>query len=144
MITASHNPKQDNGVKIIERDGSMLVPEWESVAEEFANSKDIAQTLLDLNDGKLGINLGFDLFDIIFSSDKHICDVFLGHDTRETSYNLIVACGQGVDLTGSNPKNFGLVTTPQLHFLVQSNGELGDGEVDPDEVDKDLYSDFFA
>jgi phosphoacetylglucosamine mutase len=42
MITASHNPKEDNGVKIIERDGSMLVAEWESVAEEFANSKDIA------------------------------------------------------------------------------------------------------
>lgn len=25
MVTASHNPKQDNGIKIIEADGSMLV-----------------------------------------------------------------------------------------------------------------------
>ena len=33
MVTASHNPKQDNGLKIIENDGSMLEPSWEKLAE---------------------------------------------------------------------------------------------------------------
>ena len=31
MITASHNPKQDNGIKIIERNGAMLDPKLEKV-----------------------------------------------------------------------------------------------------------------
>ena len=29
VITASHNPVEDNGVKLIEGDGLMLVPDWE-------------------------------------------------------------------------------------------------------------------
>jgi phosphoacetylglucosamine mutase len=33
MITASHNPKQDNGLKIIERDGAMLNMAWEKLVE---------------------------------------------------------------------------------------------------------------
>lgn len=29
VITASHNPEQDNGVKLVEPDGSMLCSAWE-------------------------------------------------------------------------------------------------------------------
>ena len=39
MITASHNPEKDNGVKIVDRDGGMLVQEWEGVAASFANAE---------------------------------------------------------------------------------------------------------
>ena len=45
MITASHNQHLDNGMKIVEPDGSMLVPDWEAFAEKVVNSKDLAQTL---------------------------------------------------------------------------------------------------
>jgi phosphoacetylglucosamine mutase len=45
MITASHNPKQDNGVKIIERDGSMLEPKWEKLAEDLVNAPDLSEYL---------------------------------------------------------------------------------------------------
>ena len=38
MITASHNQHLDNGVKIVEPDGSMLVPDWEAFAEKIVNS----------------------------------------------------------------------------------------------------------
>jgi phosphomannomutase len=38
MITASHNQKEDNGVKINEADGSMLDQTWEPLAEELANT----------------------------------------------------------------------------------------------------------
>lgn len=52
MITASHNPKQDNGLKIIERNGSMLDPNWEKFVEEMVNTDDIFSFLKDFNENK--------------------------------------------------------------------------------------------
>ena len=40
MVTASHNPAADNGSKIVDQDGGMLVPEWEVFATRLANSTD--------------------------------------------------------------------------------------------------------
>ena len=45
MVTASHNPKQDNGIKIVEADGAMLHPEWEKYAELLVNAKDLPAAL---------------------------------------------------------------------------------------------------
>ena len=47
MVTASHNPKQDNGLKIFEKDGSMLEPAWEKYAEGLVNAKDVSAYLLE-------------------------------------------------------------------------------------------------
>lgn len=49
MVTASHNHHEDNGVKIIEPDGSMLVPDWEKIAELIVNSTDLKDTLHNFN-----------------------------------------------------------------------------------------------
>jgi len=37
MITASHNPEEDNGVKLIDPDGEMLEAAWETYATNLAN-----------------------------------------------------------------------------------------------------------
>ena len=37
MITASHNPEKDNGVKIVDWNGAMLPVEWESFCTEIVN-----------------------------------------------------------------------------------------------------------
>ena len=37
MITASHNPPEDNGVKLVDIDGGMLAAAWEGVAVAAAN-----------------------------------------------------------------------------------------------------------
>ena len=39
MITASHNPEEDNGVKLVEPMGAMLIPAWEGYATRFANTR---------------------------------------------------------------------------------------------------------
>ncbi len=39
MITASHNPEQDNGVKLVDPAGEMLEQSWEAVATELANAE---------------------------------------------------------------------------------------------------------
>jgi phosphoacetylglucosamine mutase len=38
MITASHNPEEDNGVKLIDPDGGMLDLSWEERATVLVNS----------------------------------------------------------------------------------------------------------
>jgi phosphoacetylglucosamine mutase len=39
MITASHNPSPDNGVKLVDPKGDMLEPKWEVLSTELANAK---------------------------------------------------------------------------------------------------------
>lgn len=31
MVTASHNPERDNGIKIVDPDGGMMSLDWEKV-----------------------------------------------------------------------------------------------------------------
>ena len=59
MITASHNAKEDNGVKIIECDGSMLDQSWEPFAEEIVNSQDLKATLVELDTTDKKTKYGF-------------------------------------------------------------------------------------
>lgn len=39
MITASHNPEEDNGVKLIDPHGEMLAQAWEEYATLIANAR---------------------------------------------------------------------------------------------------------
>lgn len=48
MITASHNKSEDNGVKIVEPNGSMLIGAWEHTAEVIVNSDNLQTSLCEL------------------------------------------------------------------------------------------------
>lgn len=72
MITASHNPQHDNGVKLIDPYGEMLESSWEGLASELANAptnQDLCATLINIV-SEFNINLS--------------CTprVFIGRDTR--------------------------------------------------------------
>ncbi|CAD7960977.1 unnamed protein product [Amoebophrya sp. A25] len=109
MITASHNPVQDNGVKLVDPFGDMLVESFEEIATSLCNCPD--ETLTE------------QLRDII---NTHGIDVtrpalvFLGSDTRPSSPDLALAAIEGVASMGGNPRYMGTCTTPQLHFYVRS------------------------
>lgn len=80
MITASHNPKDDNGVKIIEHNGDILPMDWESVAEEIVNSTDLRKTLLGIFDY---CNIDPECFE--YTNTEH---VGFAIDTRESGPKL--------------------------------------------------------
>ncbi|RWS28426.1 phosphoacetylglucosamine mutase-like protein [Leptotrombidium deliense] len=105
VVTASHNPEEDNGVKIIDPFGEMLESSWESIATNLANAEDsdVQPFISSISDEFSAIEKGL---------------VFVARDTRKSSEQLAGAAIDGVRAVGGEAVDFGLLTTPQLHFIV--------------------------
>lgn len=110
MITASHNPKDDNGVKIIECNGDILPMSWEEISEELVNSNDLGKTLERIFDK---FNISQDSFD--YTSTEH---VGFAIDTRDSGPQLVEAAMEACKILKIQTTFFGQCTTPQLHWLV--------------------------
>lgn len=108
MVTASHNPPADNGVKLVEPDGSMLSSEWEPVATSFVN--------LDENP----LSAFAPLIDVDDLIRLRRAVVVVGRDTRSSSPSLSSLLERGVKVVGGIVINIGQVTTPQLHIAVRA------------------------
>lgn len=108
MVTASHNPAPDNGLKLVEPDGSMLHKDWEVAATEFVNAVDNPPAAL----AKM-VKL-----DDVPRQGKAV--VLIGWDTRKSSAVLVDLACQGVEVMGGTVIKLGLVTTPQLHFSLRA------------------------
>lgn len=127
MMTASHNHHADNGVKIIEPDGSMLAPQWEPILELLVNTKDLGGFMRDeLSMVKSSVE-GFPSEDVLFNVDasETSAHVYLAMDTRESSPRLIAAVKAGLDCLGVPYTDFDLLSTPQLHYLVAHHEQIG-------------------
>ena len=111
MITASHNPECDNGVKMVDYDGGMLHQSWETKAEALANASDetLPQLLQSLQQS---VTISNELIDFT----KTV--VIVGRDTRPHSERLLACIKLGVEILGGTLIDVGVVTTPQLHFAV--------------------------
>lgn len=79
MITASHNPEKDNGIKIVDIDGGMLSQDWEPHAEHFANCKTSFEFIAKYY--QLAESLGA-------QDEAKPANVIIGRDTRPHSYEL--------------------------------------------------------
>ena len=101
MITASHNPVEDNGVKLVDSDGEMLAGPWEAIAEEFVNSVDLQVTI--------GAH---------FKAVPAKACVIVGGDARPSTEGLVRQLRMGVELVGGCVHDYGVLTTPLLQHLV--------------------------
>ncbi|KAL5016259.1 hypothetical protein ScPMuIL_005848 [Solemya velum] len=118
MITASHNPEEDNGVKLIEPMGEMLEITWESFATSIANAPDVELSIC--------LESIINKEEIDFSLPA---DVVFARDTRSVDLHLSQAMQCGLEVMGSTFTDFGLLTTPQLHYIVRcmnTNGAYGE------------------
>ena len=109
MVTASHNPADDNGVKIVDPQGDMLEAAWESHATLLANAADdnaLVAAVAQIAE-KAKVDLAVD------------ANVIYAVDTRPSSKPLAEALKAGLDAIGAQSKDHGLKTTPQLHYLVR-------------------------
>ena len=93
MITASHNPPTDNGVKLIYHDGSMLQPEDEDFMVHSVVSNESYKPLIRKS------------------------TIVIGMDTRESCEDIKQLIMDGIRYTDLDSKiiDIGKVTTPQLH-----------------------------
>lgn len=118
MITASHNLEPDNGIKLVDPAGEMLEASWETIATNLANvqDSDLISTLLHIS-RRENIDLSVP------------ATVIIGRDTRKSSPGLLKAALMGIKTLHGNVTDLGLVTTPQLHYVVvctNTNGTYGE------------------
>lgn len=117
MVTASHNPISDNGVKLVDPMGEMLEQSWERLATDLVNVSD--------NDLQ-----GF-VEKIVADNNIDLCassSVFVGMDNRYHSPELLKAVKDGVVALKGNVHSYEIVTTPMLHYMVvckNTNGAYG-------------------
>ncbi|EWC47247.1 hypothetical protein DRE_03366 [Drechslerella stenobrocha 248] len=109
MITASHNPPCDNGVKLIDPLGEMLESSWEAHGTSLANaaSDDDVYELYSKLERDFGVK----------PDEK--ARVVYGCDTRESSPALVKALKDALDALQVESTDYGVVTTPQLHYVVR-------------------------
>ena len=115
MITASHNPAQDNGVKIVDPMGDMLEQSWEAYATRLANAQDaheLAEAYLACVE-ELKVDLG------------KKARVIYARDTRPSGKTLAAALAAALEATGTESEDYGWLTTPQLHYLVRAQNTKG-------------------
>ncbi|PFH56360.1 hypothetical protein XA68_16610 [Ophiocordyceps unilateralis] len=132
MITASHNPAADNGVKIVDPMGEMLEQEWEAYATHLVNCPS-DQALLDAYKA-LAAQLKIDLA----ASGR----VVYGRDTRPSGHSLAAALAAALNATNTDYTDYKILTTPQLHYITRCVNSEGTPKSYGQPSERGYYSKF--
>ncbi|THH16809.1 hypothetical protein EW146_g3882 [Bondarzewia mesenterica] len=115
MVTASHNPEADNGVKLVDPRGEMLEASWEAHATHLANAASTGDFIKALE--TLVKTAKIDL--------AKPARVVYARDTRPSGPALVSALEDGLKAIGAQGRNAGVTTTPILHYFVRSINTKG-------------------
>ncbi|KAJ3102898.1 Phosphoacetylglucosamine Mutase [Phlyctochytrium planicorne] len=119
MITASHNPAKaspgHDAVKLVEPLGEMLHQSWEVYATDLANAANVDAAIAVIQ--KIVEAEKIDL--------SKPSKVIVGRDTRPSGEGLVKALKDGVAVLEGAFTDYGLLTTPQLHYLTRCLNTLG-------------------
>jgi phosphoacetylglucosamine mutase len=100
---------------MIEVDGSLLEAAWETLANEMANADDIVVWFKGFDGSEQRLRYGF--METVFAEATFSLACF-AMDTRSSGPALLAAAIKGCKLMGVEPQNFGVCSTPQLHWLI--------------------------
>ena len=123
VVTASHNPERDNGVKLVDCDGGMLPVAWERHAEALANAPgwETMRAAIATMRTPAEAHLPKHAHPPAHAADPPPPHVFLARDTRPTGPALAAAAKAGAEAIGASVTDLGLMTTPQLHYVVYAS-----------------------
>ncbi len=100
MITASHNPAVDNGVKIVDPMGEMLEQDWEHLATVLVNCPTDEALLETYN--KIAAQLKINV--------SAPAKVVYGRDTRPSGHKLVGALADALIATDSEYVDYKILT----------------------------------
>lgn len=106
---------QDNGLKAVDPRGEMLESSWEPHCTAAANASTTSELISVLET----------LISVAKIDLAAPATVIYGHDTRPTCPALVRAIAEGLAVMGANVVDAGLMTTPQLHYLVRAHNTKG-------------------
>lgn len=115
VISASHNKREDNGVKITNFRGNMLEKDFEPKVEDFVNEQDLEVAVKTFKEYLVGKGL------TIYEAPV---TVLIGGDTRPSTEPLLALLADGIKYEKGNALNFHLTTTPQLQYYGRNAGIL--------------------
>ncbi|VDC01835.1 unnamed protein product [Peniophora sp. CBMAI 1063] len=130
MVTASHNPEPDNGVKLVDPRGDMLEAAWEGHATAFANAASTEEFVET-------VEAFIKSAKIDMSKPAH---VVYGRDTRPSGPALVAALEDGFKAIGAETRDAGVVTTPILHYLVRAINTKGTKDEYGEDTEEGYYS----
>jgi phosphoacetylglucosamine mutase len=120
MATASHNKEVDNGIKMADPDGGMLAPDWENLAVRLVNALSTKE-FLDILES---LYRECELQSPFEPSTHDSVVIHFGRDTRSHSEFLSSLCIRASLLMGATVYDHGLLSTPQLHYIVMHSNPL--------------------
>ncbi|EIN13797.1 phosphoacetylglucosamine mutase [Punctularia strigosozonata HHB-11173 SS5] len=129
MVTASHNPEVDNGVKLVDPRGEMLESSWEAHATNIANAPTTDALVAGLV--KFVDDLKIDL--------SKPARVVYARDTRPSGAALVSALDDGLKALGAEVRDAGVTTTPILHYLVKAINTKGTSDSYGDDSEEGYY-----